>query len=156
MKGKIFAAVFGLLVLATVAARAVVGTPPVPSNGFGMVDGTWLNGLAGGQNQTYQYGISAAGTTQATATQLPAGVYLIQVDTAAASSGVALPPAVAGSEVYIFNNGLSTMSVYPSITNNVLTGAQDTINKGTSYSGGIAAGAAAIFFSAKNGVWGAK
>lgn len=137
-------------------AAAVTGTPPVPSNGFGLVDGAWLTGLAGGTNYTFQSGITAAGTTQATATQLGAGIYLYEVDTAASSTGVALPPCIAGTQNVMYNNGAQTLTIYPSIANNPVTAAQDTINNGTSLSGGLASHASIAFSCAKNGVWGAS
>src|SRR5258707_10331172 len=71
------------------AALAVVGTPP--GTGPQLVDGAWLNGLAGGSNYTFQSGIAAAGTTQATATQLPAGIYFVEVDTVPSGAGVNFP-----------------------------------------------------------------
>jgi hypothetical protein len=145
----------GALIAASVsAAFAVVGNPPV--NGFGAVDGTWLNGLAGGLNNVYQSGITAAGTTQATATQLPSGVALVEVDTAAASTGVALPPCLPGTELNLYNNGAQTLSVYPTVPNNPVTAAQDTINNGTSLSGGIATHTLQYFSCAKAGVWASK
>lgn len=134
------------------AAMAVTGQAPV--NGFGPVDGTWLQGLASGQNETYQYGISAAGTTQATATQLPAGINLMEIDTAAASSGVALPPCYQGTEFSIYNNGANTVTFYPNVINNPTTSAQDTINNSTSTT--IATHTPIFFFCAKNGNWAAK
>jgi hypothetical protein len=147
--------IFGALICAAIgSAMAVVGTPP--SNGPGLPDGTWLNGLSGGQNFAYQYGITAAGTTQATSTQLPAGIYLLEIDTTASSTGVALPPCLQGTAVSLYNNGASTLAVYPAIANNPVTSAQDTINNGTSFSGGIATHVSGIFFCAKNGVWAAK
>ena len=137
-------------------AAASIGTPPTPATGFGLVDGTWLNGLAGGVNSAYQYGFTAAGTTQATALQLPAGIKLMEVDTAASSTGVALPPCLQGTEFGIYNNGAQTLTIYPSIANNPVTAAQDTINNGTSLSGGLATHTPEVFFCAKNGVWAAK
>jgi hypothetical protein len=145
--GAFFAAAVG-------AAFAVTGQPPV--NGFQTPDGTWLLGLASGLNNTYQSGLTAAGTTQATALQLPAGIYLMEVDTAAASSGVALPPCFQGAETLLYNNGANPIVVYPSITNNLITGVQDTINNGTTLSGNLASHAPEAFFCAKNGVWAAK
>lgn len=145
--GGVVAAAFG-------SAVALVGQVPVP--GFQAIDGSWLLGLASGTNLTYQYGITAAGTTQATATQLPAGIALLEVDTAAASTGVALPPCVAGTVVQLYNNGAQTLTIYPSIANNGLTAAQDTINNGTSLSGGLATHTQISFACAKNGVWGAS
>jgi hypothetical protein len=149
---------FGALVAAAVGtAVALTGTPPTPSNGFGMVDGAWLNGLAGGQNETYQSAISAAGTTQATATVVPAGIALVEVDTVPASSGIALPSAIAGTEIQIFNSTATTMKIYPSVANNPVTGVQDTINGGTSLTvTGASGGTVSALMCAKNGVWGAK
>lgn len=145
----------GAIVAAAVgSAYAVIGQVPVP--GFQTIDGGWLLGLSGGTNLTYQSGITAAGTTQATATQLAAGIALIEVDTAAASTGVALPACVAGTVVQLYNNGAQTLTIYPQIINNGLTSAQDTINNGTSLSGGLATHTQISFACAKNGVWGAS
>lgn len=146
---------FGALIATMVsAAFAAIGTPP--QSGFQLVDGDWLNALAGGHNRVYQTGFTAVGTTQATALQLPTRTALMEVDTAAASTGVALPPALKGVEIALYNNGAQTLTVYPSIANNPVTAAQDTINNGTSLSGGMATHTAAIFFCAKDGVWAAK
>jgi hypothetical protein len=125
--------VAGALICAMVsAALALTGTPP--SNGPGLPDGVWLNGLANGQNYSYQSGFTAAGSTQATATALPANIYLMEVDTVAGSTGVNLPPCVPGTQEVIYNNGASTLTIYPAVANNVLTSAQDTINNATSLS----------------------
>ena len=149
--GVLFACLFAT------AAFAGVGNPPTPSNGPGLVDGTWLNGLAGGQNQSYQSGLAAAGTTQAGATQLPAGIALLEVDTVGASSGVALPPCFAGTEISVYNSTATTLTYYPSVANNPLTAAQDTINGGSSKAVTSASGGTVTVFScAKNGAWAAK
>jgi hypothetical protein len=143
----------GAFVAAAVnAAFAVTGTPPIP--GPSLVDGNWLTGLAGGINSTYQYGITAAGTTQATAAQLPSGFKLMQVDTVASSAGVQLPPCYQGTEFGLYNNGANTLTVYPDATNNPITAAQDTVNNTTSVS--VSSHTAEVFFCAKNGVWAAK
>lgn len=143
----------GALVAAAVsAAFAVTGQPP--GAGFGAIDGAWLNGLANGQNYSYQYGITAAGTTQATATQLPSGVYLVELDTVAASTGAALPSCLQGTQFWLYNNGAQTLTVYPAVANNPVTAAQDTINNTTSVT--VATHVAEYFFCAKNGVWAAK
>lgn len=129
-----------------------VGIPP--GTGPQEVDGVWLNGLAAGLNGTYQSGVSAAGTTQSGATQLVSGNSLIELDTVGGSSGVALPAALAGTEVSIYNNTSTTVTVYPQIANNAVTGTQDTINNTTSTT--ISGHAGAFFFCAKNGIWAAK
>jgi hypothetical protein len=143
----------GAVICASVGvAMATVGT--VPGNGPGLVDGTWLNGLAGGQNFSYQYGFTAAGTTQATSLQLPAGIYLMEMDTVASSTGVALPPCFQGTALMLYNNGAQTLTVYPAIVNNPITAAQDTIDNSTSAS--VASHVSEILFCAKNGVWASK
>ena len=76
----------GALIAAGVsAAFAVTGLPPVP--GFQTPDGTWLLGLAGGQNYSYQYGITAhAGGGQAACQSLTPGAYLYEIDTVASGN----------------------------------------------------------------------
>ena len=145
----------GALVCAAVgAAFAVTGTPP--GSGFQLVDGAWLQGIANGGNLTYQSGIAAAGTTQATATQLSATIALAEVDTTAASTGINLPQALPGAALFVYNNGASTLTVYPTVANNPVTAAQDTINNGTSFGGGVATHVSLLCFVAKAGVWACK
>jgi gas vesicle protein len=135
------------------SAVAVIGTPP--GTGPQLVDGTWLNSLAAGQNETYQYGITATGSSsQATAFQLASGFAIVQVDTVASNAGVAAPECVAGTEFLLYNNGANTLTVYPAISNNLLTGAQDTINNTTSTT--VTSHNSLQFGCAKNGVWFAK
>jgi hypothetical protein len=55
--------------------------------------------------------LTAAGTTQATALALTSDYN--HIGTAAASSGVRLPTAVAGMEVLVFNKGANAVNVYP-------------------------------------------
>lgn len=135
------------------AALAVVGQPPLPATGLGLVDGTWLNGLAGGSNWSYQYGFTAVGTAQASALQLPANIHLLEVDTSGSGggTGVALPTCVAGTEIMLSNNTAYTFVVYPSIANNPLTAAQDKINNSTSTT--ITTYSKKILTCAQNGVW---
>lgn len=133
-------------------AYAITGTPPVPSNGFGAVDGTWLNGVAGGLNQLYQYGIAAAGSGQSSATQLPSGIALMEIDSG--TGGVALPPCLQGAGFSVYNNTSSTVTAYPSNTNNPVTSAQDTINNTTTLS--MTAHTPYYFACAKNGVYSGK
>lgn len=154
MLKKIIAAIAVAASLGMGAAHAVTGNPPTPATGPGLVDGSWLNGLAGGQNQTFQSGISAAGTNQATATQLPAGIALISVDTVASSTGVALPPCIPGTELSVYNNGAQTLTFYPTVANNPATGAQDTINNATSTT--TTTHTSKYFYCPKSGVWAAQ
>lgn len=133
-------------------AAASVGNPP--GNGYALPDGVWLNGVAAGMNSTYQYGLTAAGTTQATATQIPSGYKLMEFDTVGSSTGAALPFCYQGTEFGIYNNGASTLTVYPNATNNPTTSAQDTIDNATSVT--LLTHTAEVIFCAKNGVWAAK
>ena len=147
----------GALVAAAVgAAMATVGTPPLPGIGPALIDGVWLNGIAGGTNYSYQSGLTATGTNQATALQLPAQIAMLEVDTAASSTGVALPQCIAGSKLQLRNAGSSTLSIYGSATANPLTTTNDTIN-GTAGSSAytILTQTNAVFFCAKNGAWSA-
>ena len=148
--------IVGAVVAASISASATVGIPPNPANGPSLVDGTWLNGLAGGLNNSYQYGLTGAGTNQATATQFPSGYELLEADTVAGSTGFALPFAYQGTEIYFYNNGANTATIYPNVTNNpsLSPAAQDTINNGTSIT--VASHTGELFFCAKNGVWFAK
>lgn len=142
----------GAIITAAISsAFAVIGTQPLQYGGPALIDQQWLYGLAGGLNQVYQNGISAAGSTQATATALSSGVALLEIDTVGSSTGVNLPPALQGTEVNIYNNGANTLTVYPAVANNPITAAQDTINNGTSTS--VNTHVSLICFSAKNGVW---
>lgn len=59
-----------------------------------------------------QPGISAAGTSQATATDLINGVNIITTVTSTEYS-VRLPTAIAGNSVYVVNDGTNTLLVYP-------------------------------------------
>jgi hypothetical protein len=148
----------GALVAASVSlALAVTGQPPV--QGFQTPDGTWLLGVSGGQNFSYQYGITAhAGGTQAACLNLTPGIYLYQVDTVASSQdSVCLPFAVAGMNLNIRNNGASTLAIYGQPNNNLLTGAADTINGtagSTNYGApGLLTQTNVECFAAKNGAW---
>ena len=155
---KEVSAVFAAVLLSAGLAFAVTGNPPLPGIGPNMPDGVWLNGLAAGQNFAYQYGLKAAGTTQATATQLVAGSHLYELDTVASSAGAALPACIQGNVLFILNNGANTVTIYPQINNNlaISTPAQDVINVSGSLaatSTTILSGASLGFFCGKTGTW---
>lgn len=76
------------------------------ATGFGSPS---LQGIAG----TVATGLTATGATQATALALPAGTNAIA--TAAASTGVILPPATAGDVFAVYNGGANTVLVYPPV-----------------------------------------
>lgn len=76
------------------------------TSGLSAVASTAINGDAA-------TGLTAAGTTQATALLLPAANNFVA--TAAASSGVILPPGSPGDEVFIYNGGANALAVYPPV-----------------------------------------
>lgn len=145
----------GALVAASVSfALAVTGQPPV--QGFQTPDGTWLLGLAGGQNQSYQFGIVAkASGTQTTCTNLAPGIYLNQVDTVASGNdSVCLPFAIAGTNLQVRNNGAQTMAIFAQSGTNIATATTDQINNASNSSSyTVVAQNSADCFSAKNGSW---
>ena len=149
---KLLLSTFAYSLLLSSAAMALVGNAP-PASGPTLPDAAWLQGLAAGQNSTYIYGLTSVGTTQATALQLTPGYYSYEIDTSGSggASGVALPACVQGVETNILNNTAYTFTVYPSIANNGLTGAQDTINNTTSTT--ITTYSYKDFICGKNGVW---
>lgn len=122
--------------------------------------GKWYaNGLGEGYvgallTMNFQSGISAAGTTQAGATQLTNQIAV--VNTVAAGAGVALPGLVvsntsqsAGVQVAVVNNGANPLLVYPPVG-----ATNDTINGQVSTAGvSVFPGTVANFVSAANGVW---
>jgi hypothetical protein len=68
-------------------------------------------GAVGGNVST---GLTATGSTQATALALPASINAIS--TAAASTGVILPSnATSGDEIEVYNGGANAVTVYPPV-----------------------------------------
>lgn len=136
--------------LASCAAYAAIGT--IPGTGFQMVDGQWLNGFAGGHNYIFQNGITAVGTNQATSVQLADRIAVLEIDTSSASTGAAMPAAIAGVNITVANNTGNNITLYPQILNNPATSAQDTFNNAaTSYT--LNAHTAQGFTCGKNGIW---
>lgn len=150
---RAFGAAFALVTLGFFA-HAVTGTPPSP--GPNLIDGTWLNGVVGGQNFSYQSGVTAkASGTQTTCTQLTPGIYLYQVDTVASTNdSVCIPFAIAGTNMSIRNNGAQTLGIFAQIGTNIATATTDQINNTTNTSVyTLTAQNVAECFSAKNGSW---
>jgi hypothetical protein len=122
-------------------------------------DGQWLQGLANGNNFSFQSGITAAGTNQTTATVLNPNFFMMEVDTSGSggATGVALPSCVAPDFMVLNNNTAYTIVVYPAVANNPITLAQDVIDVGSqATSTTITTYASKIFACAKNGVWTVK
>lgn len=78
--------------------------------------------------------LTATGSTAGTALVLGAAKNFVA--TTAASTGVMLPTGGAGDEVFVFNRGANSLTVYPP------TGA--TVNNTTSFA--VAAGKGAVFY----------
>lgn len=152
--------IVGAIVCAAVSASfaATFGTPPTPATGPGLVDGTWLNALAGGQNRSVVNTLTAhAGGTQAAALQIPSGVSLVGFATVATTGDSALMPfALAGATIMVRNAGAATLNIYANNGTNGATATTDKINgasNATAYT--LAADTVAIFFCAKDGAWSA-
>jgi hypothetical protein len=142
---------FGAIVAGAIGAAmaGIVGTQP--GTGFQLNDGAWLNGLASGNNNSFQSGVTAAGTTAATCTIVNPNVYMVEIDTVAASTGVCLSFAVAPDVQVIRNAGAQTLTIYPNPATNVATATTDTINGGTSVA--VLTNKSAFCFVAKSGIW---
>ena len=97
--------------------------------------------LAGMIGQDEETAISAAGTTQATATQTKASISV--VSTVAASAGVILRSANGRSIELKLNTGANTLTVYPAIG--------EKMNGTTNGSVQIATGKSALFVPHING-----
>lgn len=123
-----------------------------PDAGFRLGDiRTIWDAIANENGQSKAYGITAAGTTQATGTQLTS--VFNEIDTAAASTGVNLPSATGQRSTpfcycVIYNNGANAVQVYAA------QNTSDTIN-GVAGATGVSqlAGSLVIYVSAKPGVW---
>lgn len=130
------------------------GTPP--GNGPQLVDGLWLQGLAGGANQSYVAGINlTAGATQTGGYFLPSLLQLVEVDTAVANGSLTLPAAIAGTEITIFNNATGqTINIYANPNTNSLTGALDKIGTNSNATPTtMANNTVLILYCVKNGLW---
>lgn len=148
--------VLGAIVAASIGAvMAATGQTPVP--GFQTPDGTWLLGLSGGQNFTYQSGITAhSGGGQTSCLVLTPGIYLYEVDTVAAGNdSICLPFAQAGVNFSIRNAAASnSMNIFAQSGTNLATATTDQINgSSNSSSYAVAAGSSAECFAAKSGQW---
>lgn len=109
------------------------------------------NAILNMNSSSSTYGITATGTTQATAT--PLGSVLNQVDTVTSNTGVNLPLSTGthGTPcqwVIVVNNGANALSIY---------GAQNSTDSINGVAGSTAlslpAGAVALFNSVKGGAW---
>lgn len=84
-----------------------------PHAGFQMPDGSWLLGVAGGQNQLVKPNLTAATTqTQAKGTALAYGLNALK-SVANANDAVTMPQAKAGTMVILANNGGNITQLFP-------------------------------------------
>jgi hypothetical protein len=109
--------------------------------------GIWFcDGIGEGQSGSLattvsQGKIAAAGTNQAGAT--PITQALVNVTTTGSGAGVVLPPAKAGMQVNVANNGANTLTVYGNGSDTIGGAASTTITAATML----------LFFCAVNGNW---
>ncbi len=138
--------------MATTKPLAAEAKPLTPGKTLSFND-YFRNGLLNVNGANSTYAITAAGTTQATAFQLNSPYN--EIDTAASGTGVNLPNssgthAVPYQFCAIYNNGANAVTVYAA------QGTSDTINGVAGATGvTLAAGATALFLSAKTTVWSA-
>jgi hypothetical protein len=143
-----------LAILALVGcASGVMAAGPLQSGSYATIDQGWLYDLSGGRNRTYQSGVAAAGSGQSTATQLSGGVALIMIESG--TGGFNLPTCKAGTGLWVYNKSGATLTAYPTVANNPVTGAQDTINGGLSV-GSFLTATATFYGCPKDGAWFAK
>jgi hypothetical protein len=88
------------------------GTPHPFDEGFRLLGGYSVDNAIATGLFSWSSGLTATGTNQATALALPQGVPLLEVAVAAASTGVMLPPAVLGAQIFLFNDGANPIQVY--------------------------------------------
>jgi hypothetical protein len=125
---------------------------PKPDSGFRLVDGRSMwDAIVNANALASAYGITAAGTTQATATPLTAVIN--QIDASVANAGVNLVSSKGTrsqpyQQMLLWNNTANSITVYAA------QGTTDTIN-GIAGATGISfpAGEFATFVSAKPGSW---
>lgn len=130
---------------------AITGIQPPQGSGPQLIDGTWLNGLAGGLNNSFINGVVAhAGDTKAAAFQIPAACKIVWVETVTTTGdSVLLPAAQTRNMLMVYNGGAQSLNLYGRGT--------DTINgvaTATAYT--LTAGQSAIFFCGKTGQWAAN
>lgn len=100
-------------------ASAVAANP----SATGMVK---LNESAAGVGGVSVQTVAALGTVQADATQIGTGTGFVNATGADAAKGVKLPPAVAGKQVLIKNNGAAVLKVWPATGDAINAIAVDT------------------------------
>lgn len=143
-----------LAILALVGcASGVHAGGPLQNGSYATIDQGWLYGLASGNNLTTMAGVAAAGSNQATATQLTPNVALYMIESG--TGGFNLPACIAGTSLWVYNKSGATLTAYPAVANNPVTGAQDTINGATSV-GSFSTATATFYGCPKNGAWFAK
>lgn len=99
------------------------------------------------KRRSCQSGVTALGTNQATAQAIVAD--LVEIGTAAASTGVRLPSAAEGMQKCLANIAANAVSVYPASGDQI-----DALGTNTAFSLGTAA--RVILFAPKAGQWYSK
>ena|ERR1700755_1890744 len=128
----------------------------MPTRGLELIDGQYVNGIANGNNATFQTLTAKAGGTQAAATPISATAAMVNVSvTATNGDSVVLNFAVAGRQILLVNSGAATLSVYGQVSGNKANGnVVDKINGtvgSTAYP--VTTGQSVKFFCPTNGLW---
>lgn len=125
--------------------------------GLALPDTQFINGIASGQNGTSQVITAFAGGGQGGAKGISPAALLVEIGTVVTNGdSVALPFAVKGTYMIVFNASAQSANVFGRVPVNKLTGVIDTINGvagSTAYA--IAGGVSVLFFSPANGIWAA-
>lgn len=132
----------------------MVGIPP--QEGYELIEGRYLLGIAAGHNQSFESGLTAkASGNQSNGTLIPADIWQVEFDTVATNGdSCVLPFAVSpGTQIVVINNGAATLDVYSNPGTNPVTAAADKLNNSTSAAVTISAQVATTFYCAKAGVW---
>lgn len=125
--------------------------------GLALQDSQFVNGIAQGLNASSQSLTAFAGGGQASAKGISPNAMLVQIGTVAtAGDSVALPFAVKGTWMVVFNASANSANIFGRVPVNKLTGVIDVINGvagSTAYA--IAGGVSVLFFCPANGIWAA-
>ena len=97
--------------LGSVVSASYAATASQATSASYALSASWAPGGAGGYSFTNTNNITAAGTTQGTATPLTTKINTIT--TTAAGTGVILPSATVSDRLTVVNHGLNTLNVYP-------------------------------------------
>ena len=123
--------------------------------GFALQDSDYVNGIAEGQNGTFQTLTALAGGTQSNLAPVIKPDTLIAAITivATGNDSVTLPFATAGKVLYVQNNTANSARLYVPLAVNKITGIADVINNAAAF---FDVTSESTFVCGVNGFWGAR